>query len=173
MRTKAASFAASVTCFTGFDQCWNLQGILDVVYIFPSPPSPLRIGKKKMKENKKERLKTQNKSILYKENKDMYTRETFPNSKTQLWRYANNRAVFASPVRSSSCIAVPLPGRHRWNTPATSWSQLGTESCQKHTSLLNSLPKVSCNWKQGGKQAKILNKITWMNLNPTWSWRSF
>lgn len=72
MRTKAASFTASVMCFTGFDQCWNLQGILDVA-IHPSLPS-ISLENRKKKENKilkKKRVKTQNKSILYKEHKDM------------------------------------------------------------------------------------------------------
>lgn len=71
MRTKAASFAASVMCFTGFDQCWNLQGILDVAIHLSLPsisPEYRKINERKGK--KKGIVKTQNKSILYKENKD-------------------------------------------------------------------------------------------------------
>lgn len=37
MRTKAAAFTASVMCFTGFDQCWNLWGILDAAVYLPLP----------------------------------------------------------------------------------------------------------------------------------------
>lgn len=55
MRTKAASFAASVICFIGFDQCWNLQGILDVA-IHLSLPS---ISPENRKEKKKEKKKRQ------------------------------------------------------------------------------------------------------------------
>lgn len=60
MRTKAASFAASVMCFTGFDQCWNLQGILDVAIhlSLPSISPEYRKKNERKEKKKKERVKT-------------------------------------------------------------------------------------------------------------------
>jgi len=47
IRTKAAASTASVMCFTGFDQCWNLWGILDVAVYLPLPSISLENTHKK------------------------------------------------------------------------------------------------------------------------------